>query len=128
MIWLYGGHVLSPDRTDLSLSTTLREHWYRLYKEGRISLVSGLVYFRATHHSVVILQRAAHIQQISQVCHDDCISGHLSKDRTLERVRTSALWLKWKMETQMWLASCDRCQKANKATGRRCGLMQKIDN
>lgn len=91
--------ILSQDRTHLSVSTTLGEPWQRLYQEGRISLLSRLVYSREKHISVVILQREYHIQQKLQVCHDDFLSGHLSEERTLERVRTSAWWPKWKVQT-----------------------------
>ena len=119
--------ILSQEKTDLSLSTTLEEPWKGLYLEGKFSLLSGLLYFREKHTSVVVLQRKDHIEQILQVCHDDILSGHLSEDRTLERVSTSAWWNQWKLETQTYVASCDRCQKSNKATGKRFGLLQKIE-
>lgn len=111
----------------MGLSTTLGDPWKRLYQKGRVSLSSGILYFRDTHTSVVIRQIEDHIQQILQLCHDDCPSGHLCEDRTLERVSTSAWWSKWHMETQMYVCSCGRCQQANKATGERFGLIQKIE-
>ena len=55
------------------------------------------------------------------------MAGHLSADRTLERISTTAWWPKWKIDTQLYVASCDRCQKANKATGKRFGLLQRIE-
>ena len=82
--------ILSQVQVDLSLATTLDEPWKDLYFEGRFSLLSGLLYFREKHTSTVVLVSKHHVQQILQVCHDDSMSGHLSEDRTLERVCTTA--------------------------------------
>ena len=38
----------------------------------------------------------------------------------------TAWWVNWKLDTQVYVASCDRCQKANRATGKKFGLLQKI--
>ena len=118
--------ILSQEQTDLSLSTTLEEPWKRMYEEGKFSLLSGLLYCREKHTAAVVIISPHHKEQIMQVCHDDCLSGHLSEDRTLERIQTTAWWVRWRIEAQIYVASCDRCQKANKATGKRFGLLQKI--
>jgi hypothetical protein len=66
------------------------------------------------------------INTILHECHDSVYSGHLSEDRTLEKVADTAWWVSWKKDTTDYCNSCDRCQKANKATGKRFGLLQKI--
>ena len=60
-------------------------------------------------------------------CHDTNISGHLSEDRTLERVKITAWWPGWQKDVSEYCSSCERCQKANKTTGKRFGHMMKIE-
>ncbi|MBW0489333.1 hypothetical protein O181_029048 [Austropuccinia psidii MF-1] len=55
--------------------------------------------------------------------HDSISSGHLSEERAMERIRTCAWWPSWRKDVIEYCHSCDRCQKANKATGKRFGLM-----
>ncbi|MBW0572453.1 hypothetical protein O181_112168 [Austropuccinia psidii MF-1] len=53
-----------------------------------------------------------------------CIySGHLSEDRTLEKVKNCAWWPTWRKETIEYFHTCDRCQKTNISTGKKFGLM-----
>ncbi|MBW0562032.1 hypothetical protein O181_101747 [Austropuccinia psidii MF-1] len=59
-------------------------------------------------------------------CHDNIYSGHLSEDRTMEKIKTCAWWPSWRKDFIEYFHSCDRCQKANKATGKRFGLMMHI--
>ncbi|MBW0544433.1 hypothetical protein O181_084148 [Austropuccinia psidii MF-1] len=55
--------------------------------------------------------------------HDNIYSGHLSEDRKMERINTCAWWLSWRKDVIEYCHSCDRCQKANKAIGKRFGLI-----
>ncbi|MBW0554878.1 hypothetical protein O181_094593 [Austropuccinia psidii MF-1] len=50
-------------------------------------------------------------------------SGQLSEDRTLEKVKNCAWWPSWRKETIEYCHTCDRCQKANRSTGKKFGLM-----
>ncbi|MBW0589054.1 hypothetical protein O181_128769, partial [Austropuccinia psidii MF-1] len=50
-------------------------------------------------------------------------SGHLSEDRTLEKVKNCAWWPSWRKETIEYCHTCDRCQKANRSTGSKFVLM-----
>ncbi|MBW0506613.1 hypothetical protein O181_046328 [Austropuccinia psidii MF-1] len=63
------------------------------------------------------------INTILLECHDNIYSGHLSEERSMERFKTCALWPSWRKEVIEYCHSCDRCHKANKATGKRFGLM-----
>ncbi|MBW0518718.1 hypothetical protein O181_058433 [Austropuccinia psidii MF-1] len=63
------------------------------------------------------------INTILLECHDNIYSGHLSEDSTMERIKTCAWWPSWRKYVIEYCHSCDRCQKANKATGKRFGLM-----
>ncbi|MBW0512808.1 hypothetical protein O181_052523 [Austropuccinia psidii MF-1] len=55
--------------------------------------------------------------------HDNIYSGNLSEDRKIERIKTFAWWPSWRKDVIEYFHSCDRCQKANKATGKVFGLM-----
>ncbi|MBW0585437.1 hypothetical protein O181_125152 [Austropuccinia psidii MF-1] len=63
------------------------------------------------------------INTILLECHDKIYSGHLSEYRTMERIKTCAWWPSWRKDVIDYCHSCDRFQKANKATGKRFGLM-----
>ncbi|MBW0556593.1 hypothetical protein O181_096308 [Austropuccinia psidii MF-1] len=63
------------------------------------------------------------INTIILECHDNIYSGHLSEDRTMERIKTCSWWPCWRKDVIEYCHSCDRCQKANKATGNRFGLI-----
>ncbi|MBW0518256.1 hypothetical protein O181_057971 [Austropuccinia psidii MF-1] len=63
------------------------------------------------------------INTILHECHDRIYSGHLSEDRTLEKVKNCAWWPSWRKETIEYCHTCDRCQKSNRCTGKKLGLM-----
>ncbi|MBW0496054.1 hypothetical protein O181_035769 [Austropuccinia psidii MF-1] len=56
----------------------------------------------------------------------DPFSGHLSEDRTREKVKTCIWWPIWQKDVAEYFKTCDRFQKANKSTGKRFGNMIKI--
>ncbi|MBW0544373.1 hypothetical protein O181_084088 [Austropuccinia psidii MF-1] len=53
-------------------------------------------------------------------------AGHLSEDRTLERVRNCSWWPNWKEDVAEYCQTCDICQKANRATGKKFGMIIQI--
>ncbi|MBW0480085.1 hypothetical protein O181_019800 [Austropuccinia psidii MF-1] len=67
------------------------------------------------------------INTILLECHPNIYSGHLSGDRTMQRIKTCAWWPYWRKDVIEYCHSCDRCQKANKATGKRFVLMIHIE-
>ncbi|MBW0559005.1 hypothetical protein O181_098720 [Austropuccinia psidii MF-1] len=60
------------------------------------------------------------INTILHECHDSVAAGHLSEARTLERVKTCSWWPNWKKDV------AEYCQKANRATGKKFGMMIQI--
>ncbi|MBW0565576.1 hypothetical protein O181_105291 [Austropuccinia psidii MF-1] len=66
------------------------------------------------------------INLVIKECHDSPFSGHLSEDRTREKVKTYMRWPIWLKDVADYCKTCDRCQKANKSTGKRLGNMIKI--
>ncbi|MBW0529636.1 hypothetical protein O181_069351 [Austropuccinia psidii MF-1] len=63
------------------------------------------------------------INTILLECHDKIYSGNLSEDRKMGRIKTCAWWPSWRKDVIEYCHSCDRCQKANEATGKRFGSM-----
>ncbi|MBW0510745.1 hypothetical protein O181_050460 [Austropuccinia psidii MF-1] len=59
-------------------------------------------------------------------CHDSVAAGHLSEYRTRERVKTCFWWENWKKDVAEYCQTCDRCQKAETATGNKFGMMIQI--
>ncbi|MBW0590189.1 hypothetical protein O181_129904 [Austropuccinia psidii MF-1] len=66
------------------------------------------------------------IKTILHECHDSVSAGHLSEDRTLERVKTCSLLPNWKKDVAEYFQTCDRFQKANRAAGKKFGMMIQI--
>ncbi|MBW0593495.1 hypothetical protein O181_133210 [Austropuccinia psidii MF-1] len=66
------------------------------------------------------------INLVLKECHDIPFGGHLSDDRTREKIKTCIWWQMWQTDVVEYCKTCDRCQKANKSTGKRLGSMIKI--
>ncbi|MBW0542013.1 hypothetical protein O181_081728 [Austropuccinia psidii MF-1] len=68
------------------------------------------------------------ISTILHEFHDSIYSGHLSDERTLEKLKNCSWWPSWRKETIESCHSCDRFQKANRSTGKKFGLMIHIQD
>ncbi|MBW0521281.1 hypothetical protein O181_060996 [Austropuccinia psidii MF-1] len=53
--------------------------------------------------------------------------GHISEDRTKERVERTAWWPKWEKKFSEYINTCERCQKENRKHGKKYGLFQHIE-
>ncbi|MBW0585632.1 hypothetical protein O181_125347 [Austropuccinia psidii MF-1] len=53
--------------------------------------------------------------------------GHMSEDRTKERVASTAWWPEWEQELSEYINTCERCQKANGKHGKKYGLLKHIE-
>ncbi|MBW0591373.1 hypothetical protein O181_131088 [Austropuccinia psidii MF-1] len=53
--------------------------------------------------------------------------GHMSEDRTKERVSITAWWPKWEQELSEYINTCERCHKANRKHAKKYGLLQHIE-
>ncbi|MBW0532542.1 hypothetical protein O181_072257 [Austropuccinia psidii MF-1] len=80
--------LLMKDSKDPSLSSKLDEIWKNAYDEGRFHLLDGILSHRTKHTCVMALTDIALINTIIQKCHDSVAAGHLSEERTLDRVNT----------------------------------------
>ncbi|MBW0574808.1 hypothetical protein O181_114523 [Austropuccinia psidii MF-1] len=66
------------------------------------------------------------INLVLKECHGSPFSGHLSEDKTREKVKTCIWWPMWQNDVPEYCKTCDRCQKANESTGKRLGNMINI--
>ncbi|MBW0587178.1 hypothetical protein O181_126893 [Austropuccinia psidii MF-1] len=114
------------DCKDPSLTSKLDEIWKKAYDEGRFHLLDGILYHRTKHKCVMTLTDRTLINTILHECHDSVSAGHLSKDRTLEKVKTCSWWPNWNKDVIEYCQTCDRCQKANRAAGKKFGMMIQI--
>jgi hypothetical protein len=119
--------ALKSDFKDLGLLNGLETSWKRKFDEGRFVLLDGLLYYKSNNACGLVIVEKTHINDILFECHDNMFSGHMSADRTLERVKAVAWWSDWRKDVINYCSSCDRCQKANKATGKRHGMLQEIN-
>ncbi|MBW0541456.1 hypothetical protein O181_081171 [Austropuccinia psidii MF-1] len=91
--------LLDKNCKDKSLVNSLDEVWKSSYSEGRFHLFDGIIYHRTKHSCVMTLCSRLIINTILHECHDSIYSGHLSEDRTLEKVKHCAWWPTWRKET-----------------------------
>ncbi|MBW0551057.1 hypothetical protein O181_090772 [Austropuccinia psidii MF-1] len=106
----------------------LEEPWLRDYKGNKAFLIDGLPYHREKHTSALTLVDRDHISLILQECHYCPSMGHMSEDRTKERVASTAWWPKWEQELSEYIKTCERCQKENRKHGKKDGLLQHIED
>ncbi|MBW0535571.1 hypothetical protein O181_075286 [Austropuccinia psidii MF-1] len=62
------------------------------------------------------------INTILHEFHDSVVSGHLSEDRTLERVKSCSWWPNCRNDLAEYSQTCEIFQKANIATGKKFGI------
>ncbi|MBW0513599.1 hypothetical protein O181_053314 [Austropuccinia psidii MF-1] len=68
------------------------------------------------------------INTILNECHDSVAYGHVSEDRTLEWVKTCSCWPNCRNDVSEYCQTCDRCQNAKIATGKKFGMMIQIQD
>ncbi|MBW0555345.1 hypothetical protein O181_095060 [Austropuccinia psidii MF-1] len=115
--------LLDKDCKDAALANSLDDIWNTSYDNGRFHVFDGILYHRSKHTCVMVLCSKMLINTIILECHDNIYSGHLSEDRTMERIKTCSWWPSRRKDVIEYTHSCDRCQKANKATSKRFCLM-----
>ncbi|MBW0516209.1 hypothetical protein O181_055924 [Austropuccinia psidii MF-1] len=109
------------------LESRLEEPWLRAYKGNKFFLVDGLLYHIEKRTSALTVVDRDHISLILKECHDCPYMGHMSEDRTKERVASTAWWPKWEQELSEYINTCGRYQKANRKHGKNYGLIKHIE-
>ncbi|MBW0499215.1 hypothetical protein O181_038930 [Austropuccinia psidii MF-1] len=109
-----------------SLYSKLDEVWKKAYDEGRFHLLDGILYNRTKQKCVISLTDGTLRNTMLNKFHDNVVFGHLSEGRMLERVNTCFWWPNWRKDVAEYCQTCDRCQKLNRATGKKFKMMIKI--
>ncbi|MBW0471899.1 hypothetical protein O181_011614 [Austropuccinia psidii MF-1] len=113
---------------DTSLANYLDDIWKTSYDDGIFHLFDGISYHRSKHTFLMVLCSRMLINTILLSFHEKIYSVYLSEGRTMERFNKCAWWPSWREIVIEYCHSCDRCQKANKATGKRFDLMIHIQD
>ncbi|MBW0462436.1 hypothetical protein O181_002151 [Austropuccinia psidii MF-1] len=71
------------------LESQLGEPWLRKYKDNKFFLIDGLPYHREKHKGALKVVDRDNISLILQGCHYCPYMGHMSEDRTKERVAST---------------------------------------
>ncbi|MBW0498522.1 hypothetical protein O181_038237 [Austropuccinia psidii MF-1] len=110
------------------LESQLEEHWLRAIRTINFFLMDGLLYHRAKHTSALTIIGRDHISVILKERNDCPYIGHMSEDRTNERVESTAWWPRWEQEVSEYINTCERFQKSNRKHGKKNGLVQHIED
>ncbi|MBW0544392.1 hypothetical protein O181_084107 [Austropuccinia psidii MF-1] len=102
------------------------EFFNQAYDEGGFHLLYGILYYKTKNTCVVALTDGTLTNTILHECHDSVAAGHLPEYRTLEMVKTCSWWPNWKKDVAEYFQNCDRCQKENRATGKKFGMTIQI--
>ncbi|MBW0586523.1 hypothetical protein O181_126238 [Austropuccinia psidii MF-1] len=108
------------------LESQLEEPCLRDYKDNKLFLIDDLLYHREKHTSGLTIINRDHISLILQEFHDCPYMGHMSADRTKERVASTAWWPKWEQQLSEYINTWERCQRSNRKHGKKYGLLQHI--
>ncbi|MBW0556700.1 hypothetical protein O181_096415 [Austropuccinia psidii MF-1] len=111
--------ILQQKYRSPELKSQLEEPWLRAYKNNKFFLVYGLLYHREKHTSALTVVDRDHISLILQEFHYCPYMGHMSEDRTKERVASPAWWPKWEQELSEYINTCEGCQKTNRKHGKK---------
>ncbi|MBW0523073.1 hypothetical protein O181_062788 [Austropuccinia psidii MF-1] len=118
--------LLTKDCKENTLIHALDEIWTKSYDERGFHLLHGIIYHRTKHTFVMKVVERSLINLVLKEFHDSPFSGHLSEDRTREKIKTCIWWPMWQKDVSDYFKTCERCQKENKSTGKRLGNMIKI--
>ncbi|MBW0548324.1 hypothetical protein O181_088039 [Austropuccinia psidii MF-1] len=118
--------LFNKDYKENSRIHALDELWKKSYDEGRFHLVDCIIYHSTKHTCVMTVVDRSLINIVLKKYHDSPFSRDLSEDRTREKLKTCIWWPMWHKDVAEYLKTGDRCQKANKSTGKRLGNMIKI--
>ncbi|MBW0518671.1 hypothetical protein O181_058386 [Austropuccinia psidii MF-1] len=110
--------LISKDSKDNSLIPALNEIWRKSYDEGRFHLLDCIIYHRTKDTCVMTVVDRSLINLLLKECHVSLFSGHLSEERTREKIKTCIWWPMCQNDVAEYYKTCYRCQKESKSTGK----------
>ncbi|MBW0522548.1 hypothetical protein O181_062263 [Austropuccinia psidii MF-1] len=109
------------------LESQLQDPWLRDHKDNKFLLIDGLLFHREKQTSALTKIDRDHISLILQGCHDCPYMGHISEDRTKERVASTAWWPRWEQELSEYIKTYERFQKENRKHGKKYWLLKHME-
>ncbi|MBW0526625.1 hypothetical protein O181_066340 [Austropuccinia psidii MF-1] len=109
------------------LESQLKGPWLKYLKDNKFFPIEGLLYHRDKHKSALTVIKRDNISLILQECHNCPYMGHMSEDRTEDRVGRTALWPKWEKQLSEYIKTCERWEKAKRNHGKTYVLCQHIE-
>ncbi|MBW0551608.1 hypothetical protein O181_091323 [Austropuccinia psidii MF-1] len=91
------------------LKSQLEKPWLREYKDNKLFLIDGLLYYKEKHTSALTVIDRDQISLIMKECHYCPYMGQISEDQTRERVASTAWWPEWEQELSEYINTCERC-------------------
>ncbi|MBW0498458.1 hypothetical protein O181_038173 [Austropuccinia psidii MF-1] len=113
---------------DNSLIHALDEIWEKSYEEVKFHLLDDIIYHRNKHTCVMEIVDRSLINFALSEFHDSPFSGKLSEDRKREKIKTCIWWPMLQNNVSEYCTTCEKCQKEDKSTGKRLGIMIKIQD
>jgi transposase InsO family protein len=129
---------------DIQLDPGVRQRLIEDYKTSpRLSLVynsclegsvpsgysfhNGLLYYDRRGTVVLAIPQKADIcLSLLHDCHDTPIAGHFGFRKTYDKLRRIAYWPNMAKETQLYVDSCEKCQRNKPSQERPAGLLQPL--
>ncbi|MBW0494296.1 hypothetical protein O181_034011 [Austropuccinia psidii MF-1] len=93
------------------LESQLEEPWLRDYKYIKFFLLDSLLYHGGKNTSALTVIDRVNVSLILKEWHESPHMGHMSEDRTKERVSSTAWWPKLEKEFSEYIKTCERFQK-----------------
>ncbi|MBW0492692.1 hypothetical protein O181_032407 [Austropuccinia psidii MF-1] len=90
--------ILQQKYRSPELESQLDEPWLRDYRNTKFFLIDGILHHIESHTSALTVVERDHISLILQECHYCPYMGHMSEERTKERLSSTAWWPRWEQE------------------------------
>ncbi|MBW0501173.1 hypothetical protein O181_040888 [Austropuccinia psidii MF-1] len=103
--------LLTKDCKDNSLIHALDEILKKSYDEGRFHLLDGIIYHRTKHTCIMTVVDRSLINLVLKEFHYSPFSGHLSEDKTREKIKTCIWWPMLQRYVEEYCKTCYRCQR-----------------
>jgi transposase InsO family protein len=85
----------------------------------------GRLFHRVSGCLLVPADRALRTLLIRE-CHDSATAGHLGRDKTIEQMKRRFTWTKMDQEVELYVKTCEQCQRNKPSQQRTPGLLMPI--
>src|SRR6185369_1927655 len=97
------------------------EEYNRIYKniEKEVKyVVKDHVLYRKEENKLLKVIRKYEFEGLMYIAHDHELSGHFGIDATYERIKEKYYWKGMRRDIEIYVKSCDSCQRRGKPIGK----------